>query len=163
MARSLPPTHALLIKLHKSDVPNYSPALLAKYRQLPGVHLVSPYADTFEFINRADIILSIQGTIGLEGALLGKPVIMFGDSPTRVFPSVSTIGRDPELPHLIRRKLGEARPDRAAVLKAFAEYLAPFYPVSSNDWSIRPTDAEIDGYIRLFRLLDAHLQSQAAA
>jgi hypothetical protein len=163
IARSLPPTHSLLVKLHKSDVPNYSPALLAKYRQLPGLRLVSPYADTFEFISRADVILSIQGTIGLEGALLGKPVIMFGDSPTRIFPSVSTIGRNPELPDLIRKKIGEAIPERAEILEALAEYLAPFYTVSSNDWSIRPTDAEIDGYIHMFGLLDAHLRSQAAA
>jgi hypothetical protein len=160
MARSLPPTHALLVKLHKSDVPNYSPALLAAFAQFPGVHLVSPYADTFEFIKRADLVFSIQGTIGLEGALLGKPVIMFGDSPTKIFPSVSTIGRNPELPALVRRKICETSPSRRAILDAFAEYLAPLYPVSSNDWNIRPTDAEIDGYVHLFKLLDDYLASR---
>jgi hypothetical protein len=159
IARSLPPTHALLVKLHKSDVPNYSRAMLAKFAELPGVRLVSPYADTFEFIKRADIIFSIQGTIGLEGALLGKPVIMFGDSPTKIFPSVSTFGRTPDLPALVREKIGEDSPSRAAIVGAYATYLAPFYPASCNDWTIRPTDDEINGYVHLFALLENILRS----
>jgi hypothetical protein len=159
IARSLPPTHLFLVKLHKSDVPNYSRALLAKFAKIPSVRLVSAHADTFEFIKRADIIFSIQGTIGLEGALFGKPVIMFGDSPTKVFPSVSTIGRIPDLPALVQRKIGEARPGRTAIIDAFAAYLAPFYPASGNDWTIRPTDDEIDGYVHLFALLENYLRS----
>jgi hypothetical protein len=159
IARSLPPTHILLVKLHKSDVPNYSRALLAKFAKIPGVRLVSAFADTFEFIKRADIVFSIQGTIGLEGALLGKPVIMFGDSPTKIFPSVSTLGRDPELPALVRQKLGEARPSRTVIIAAFAKYLAPYYPASGNDWTVRPSDAEIDGYVHLFALLMNYLRS----
>jgi hypothetical protein len=159
MARSLPPTHTLLIKLHKSDVPNYSRALLSKWAAFPGVRVVSPDADTFEFIKHSDLIFSIQGTIGLEGALLGKPVVMFGDSPTKIFPSVSTLGRNADLPALVRRKIGEESPSRAAIVDAFATYLAPFYPASRNDWTIRPTDEEIDGYVHLFALLENYLRS----
>jgi hypothetical protein len=158
MARSLPPTHTLLIKLHKSDVPNYSRALLSQWTAFPGVRIVSPYADTFQFIKRADLIFSIQGTIGLEGALLGKPVIMFGDSPTKVFPSVSTIGRTPDLPALVRQKIDEGAPGRAAIVEAFAAYLAPFYPASRNDWTISPSDDEIDGYAHLIGLLEKHVR-----
>jgi hypothetical protein len=159
IARSLPPTHTLLVKLHKSDVPNYSRALLAKFSKIPSVRLVSAFADTFEFIKRADIVFSIQGTIGLEGALLGKPVIMLGDSPTKIFPSVSTLGRDPDLPVLVREKLGEVRPSRTAIIEAFAAYLAPYYPASGNDWTIRPTEDEIEGFVHLFALLENYLRS----
>jgi hypothetical protein len=153
IARSLPPTHTLLIKLHKSDTPNYSSALLAKYSRFPGVRLVSAYADTFAFIRGADLVFSIQGTIGLEAALLGKPLIVFGDSPAKRFPSVSTIGRSIDLPALIRRKLAELPPARADVISAFAAYLAPFYPACHNDWRIRPADADIDNFVNLFDLL----------
>jgi hypothetical protein len=159
IARSLPPTHTLLVKLHKSDVPNYSRAYLARFTALPGVRLVSPYADTFEFIKRADIVFSILGTIGLEGALLGKPVIMFGESPTKIFPSVSTLGRAPDLPALVREKIGERSPSRAVIVDVFATYIASFYPASHNDWNVRPTDDEIDGYVHLFALLKSHLRS----
>jgi hypothetical protein len=164
MSRSLPPTHSLLIKLHKSDTPNYSTASLARYSRFPGVELVSADADTFGFIKEADLVFSIQGTIGLEAALLGKPVIMFGDSPTKLFPSVSTIGKSIDLPALVRQKLAEEPPGRPDIVSAFAAYLAPFYPASHNDWNIRPTDAQIDDFVKLFELLrrrDAAAESNA--
>jgi hypothetical protein len=160
IARSLPPTHALLVKLHKSDVPNYSSAYLRRLAAFPGLHIVAPHADALEFIRKADVVFAIQGTIGLEAALLGKPVIMFGDSPTKVFPSVSTFGRAIDLPALVRAKLAEKRPEREEIVERFADYLAHFYPASSNDWYRVPSDAEIDGYAHLFGLL-AHSMEEA--
>ena len=143
-----------MVKLHKSDTTNYSSESLAKYSRFPGVELVSPHADTLSFIRQADLIFSIQGTIGLEAALLGRPVIVFGDSPTkRRFPSVSTIGKTIDLPKLIRRKLAEPPPPRSDIVAAFAAYLAPFYPACHNDWRVRPTDAQIDDFVKLFALL----------
>lgn len=155
MARSLPPTHTLLIKLHKSDTSNYSSESLAKYSRFPGVELVSQHADTLSFIQQADLIFSIQGTIALEAALLGRPVIVFGDAPTKHFPSVSTIGKTIDLPKLIREKLAEPPPNRSDIVAAFAAYLAPFYPACHNDWSVRPTDEQIDDLVKLFALLRA--------
>jgi hypothetical protein len=162
MARSIPPTHILLVKLHKSDAPNYSTKHLAQLARFPSVQLVSPYADTYALIKNADLVFSIQGTIGLEAALLGKPVIMFGDSPIRNFPSVSTIGRTADLPRLVRKKLAENRPSRLRIVEAYAAQLAPFGPGSANDWTVAPTDPEIDGYVKLFALLANHLQEKRA-
>jgi hypothetical protein len=157
IARSLPPTHRLLVKLHKSDSPNYSPQQLGHMSRLPGVQIVSPYADTFEFIEGADLVFSIQGTIGLEAAMLGRPVIMFGDSATKMFPSVSTVGKTIDLPRLVAQKLSEARPSRMEIVDALAMYLAAFYRSSTNDWTVVPTDAEIDDYVRVFKILEQYL------
>jgi hypothetical protein len=162
MSRSIPPTHRLLVKLHKSDAPNYSGAYLAQLSRFPGVELVSPYADTYEFIKNADLIFAIQGTIGLEGALLGKPVLMFGDSPTKILPSVSTVGKATDLPRLVREKLDESKPSRAEIVEALVCYLAPFYPASGNDWSVVPTDPQIDGYVQLFAALAGYCEEMRA-
>lgn len=153
MARSLPPTHALLVKLHKSDVPNYSPDFIDRLTRFPGVRVVSPQANALEFIGKASLVFAIQGTIGLEAALLGKPVIMFGDSPVKLFPSVSTFGRTIDLPQLVRAKLAESAPKRSAILEGLADYLAPFYAASANDWNLIPTDSQIDDYVKFFRLV----------
>jgi hypothetical protein len=163
MARSLPPTHRLLVKLHKSDDLNYSTRRLRELSAFPGVELVSADANSREFIERTDLVFAIQGTIGLEAALLGKPVIMFGDSPTKVFPSVATIGKTIDLPGLVREKLKEQKPRRAQIVAALACYLAPFHAASGNDWSSRPTDEQIDGYVRLFELLQEHVHNTAHA
>jgi hypothetical protein len=153
IARSVPPTHSVLVKLHKSDTLNYSTQQLARLSRFPGVKLVSPYADTFEFIKKAALVFAIQGTIGLEGALLGKPVIMFGNSAVQVFSSVSTVGKTVDLPVLVRSKLAEPQPSRSQIIEGFAAYLAPFYPATGNDWSLMPTDAQIDDYVKLIGLL----------
>ncbi|HSY08591.1 MAG TPA: hypothetical protein VK820_08675 [Steroidobacteraceae bacterium] len=162
IARSLPPTHALLVKLHKSDVPNYSPAYLARLSQFPSVRVVAPHSDALQFIRKADLVVGIQGTIGLEAALLGKPVIMFGDSPIKVFPNVATFGKAIDLPALVRVKLAEEKPERSKIVESFANYLAPFYAASGNDWSIVPSDSEIDGYAHAFKLLERHLVEERA-
>jgi hypothetical protein len=163
MARSLPPTHTLLVKLHKSDAANYSRKQLANMKRFPGVEIVSPYADTFELIRRADLVFTIQGTIGQEAALLGKPFILFGDSPTKIFPSASTVGKTIDLPKLVRQKLAELPPDRSQIAYAFARFLAPYYPATVNDWSIRPTDTEIDGYVQLFSALQRYVRQGCAS
>jgi hypothetical protein len=137
-------------------VPNYSPAQLARLNSVPGAELVSPYADAYEFIQKAELVFAIQGTIALEAALLGKPVILFGDSPVKDFPSAATMGRTTDLPALVRQKLSERAPARARIIDAFASYLAPFYPASGNDWSVRPTDVQIDDYVQLIELLKSH-------
>jgi hypothetical protein len=154
LSRSLPPTHRLLVKLHKSDAPNYSTAALAALSRFPAVELVSPYADTYSFIKDADIVFSIQGTIGLEGALLSKPVVMFGDSPAKIFPTVSTVGKITDLPRLVREQLdSKIKPSRGEIVDALACYIAPFFPASPNDWSVVPTESQIAGYVRLFAAL----------
>jgi len=163
ISRSLPPTHSLLIKLHKSDVPNYSTEYLARFARLPGVKLVSPYADTLELIRNAAVVFSIQGTIGLEAALMGRPVIVFGESRTLVFPNVSAFGKATDLPGLLQTKLMERVPHRDQIVDAFAKYLAPSYPASENDWSITPADMEIDRYVRLFQIMRHHLASDSGA
>ena len=156
LARSIPPTHKLLVKIHKSDVAKYSREQLERLRALPGVDLVRPFADTQAFIEKADLVVAIQGTMGLEGALLGRPVIMLGDSPVTIFPSASSVGALADLPALVRRKLAQPVPSRQQIVQAYAAYLAPFSPASHNDWTIRRTEQEIDDYVRLFGTLKQH-------
>jgi len=163
LARSIPPTHRLLVKIHKSDAANYSREHLARLRSFPSVELVAPFSDTRQFIEKADLLFSIQGTIGLEAALLGKPVIVLGDSPVALFPSASPIGRIPDLPELVRRKLSERPPTRGEILDAYREFLRPFAPAGHNDWTVKPNDGEIDGFAGLFRALGHALQLRGSS
>jgi hypothetical protein len=161
LARSIPPTHNLLVKIHKSDISNYSRRQLDQITSMPGVEIVEPFADAQKFIRKADLIVSIQGTIGLEGALFGKPVIMLGDSPNTIFDSVSRIGKITELPALVRRKLNTPKVDRKRIVEDYAKFLDPFMPACINDWSIYKTDKEIDGFVELFDKLGVYVESNS--
>jgi hypothetical protein len=159
LARSLPPTHALLVKLHKSDADNYSRRQLARLRRLPGVRLVSPYAPSRTFIENASLVFAIQGTIALEAALLGKPVLMFGDSRLVALPSVSRVNRITELPGQIRQQLSRPRPSREAVIQGLMSYLGVYSAACHNDWELTPSAAEIRDVVDLFEALRAHVES----
>ncbi|HEX9707027.1 MAG TPA: hypothetical protein VGA24_05245, partial [Steroidobacteraceae bacterium] len=160
LARAIPPSHKLLVKIHKSDIANYSLALLDRMRAFPGVELVRPSADARGLIERADLIVSIQGTMGLEAALLGRPVIMLGDSAVSVFPSAARIGTLDEFPALVRRQLAKARPGRSEIIESYASYLAPFLPASHNDWRTRKNAAEVEGFVRLFDALRVYIDTR---
>ena len=159
LARSIPVSHTLLVKIHKSDLVSYQQEQLDRLLSLPGVELVDPFADTRAFIERCSLLVAIQGTMALEAALMGKPVIVLGDSPTVAFPNVTRAGVLWELPALMRMKLTEKPPTRADVVEAFAEFLLPYSPASLNDWT-RPFSAEDhDRYAQLFLALAAHVRS----
>jgi hypothetical protein len=162
LARSIPPSCRLLVKVHKSDVSGYSQEQLTRMRSIPGVELVQPFADSRSFIEQAALVVAIQGTIGLEAALLGKPVIMLGESPVNVFPSASAVGPITELPALIRRKLAEPAPRREEIVESYASYLGPFMHASHNDWTAGGNAGEAERFASLFGALKRHLEPVCA-
>lgn len=163
LSRCVPPTHRLLVKIHKSDVSNYSGAMLARMRSFPGVEIVHPSADSRSLIERADLVVAIQGTMGLEAALLGRPVIMLGESSVSVFPNASAVAAIPEIPGLLRASLGAVTPGREEIVEAYASYLAPFLPARRDKWHVRKSDAEVEGYVKLFDALRAYLSDKTAS
>jgi len=160
IARAMPPTHSLLVKVHKSDVSRFSSADFQRLTALPGVEMVDPQANARTFIEASDLVVAIQGTIGLEGALLGKPVIMFGDSPVTIFPNAQRVGCIHDLPELIGDMLDSERPDRDLILQAYSQYLAPFQAACHNNWNNVPSDEEIDGFVQLYDRLERYLSSR---
>ena len=150
LSRAIPPSHKLLVKIHKSDTANYSRQQFSRMKSFPGVEIVRPFADTRAFLEGADLVVAIQGTIGLEAALLGIPVIMLGSSPVTLFPSASRIGEISDLPKLVRRKLAEKRPARSEIIEAYVAYLSPFMHASHNDWTVEETAEELDNYVKLY-------------
>lgn len=160
ISRSIPPTHKLLVKIHKSDTAKYVHKDLAKMRKLPGVELVAPFANTRSFLEKADLVIAIQGTMGLEAALIGKPVIMLGESPVTLLPSATRIGEIDQLPRLIRSKLAEQPPTRNEIIDGYSTYLTPFFPASINDWSVARSSEELEGYAEMFRALMNYLKGR---
>lgn len=170
MARAIPPTHKLLIKVHISDADNYSRAQLQWLRSLPGVEIVLPTAWSRPFIEQAAAIIAISGTMGLEGALLGKPVIALGRMAYASFPTVARVGDIHELPEVIRRQLAVPHPGREAIVEAYADYLSRFISATGpstrhqlDDWVTdpEPSPDEREGFVTFVRSLDDYLRRKA--
>jgi hypothetical protein len=157
IARSMPISHVLCVKIHISDADNYSNADIKKLLKIPGVKVVSPQVSSREFIEKASIIFSIQGTIGLEGALLGKPVIMFGESAVLSFSSAKKVKSIESLPEMVRNMLELKSPSKEEIINDYANFLKNYLPASSDDWAevVKRglSDQEVENYVNIFNNL----------
>lgn len=145
-ARALPPSHKLLVKLHRIDSDNWSNSELSQIRALPGVELVSPLANTRAFVRAADIVFSIQGTIAFEAALLGRPVVTFGETMYEDMPMVTRVTDLVALPSLVRRKLKEGPPSSLEKRQGLETLLARFRKGLFNNWNEDPTDTQLNDF-----------------
>lgn len=160
IARSIPPTHELLVKLHISDADNYSRKQLSYLLNLPGVKLVSPTVNSRYFIEKASLIFTVAGTMAIEAGLLGKPCLMFGKMTYLKFPSVARVEDITELPKLIRAKLKEDTPSRDSILKAYIDYLKPQFKATHNDWSTNEVSIkEKEGFAKIFYALNKYINT----
>ena len=165
VSRSIPPTHTLLVKLHISDADAYSRKQLRQLMRLPGVQLVAPDVSSRAFIDRAACIATIAGTMGMEGALLGKPVVVFGKMDYNHFPGVRRVLDVYDLPELIRRQLAAPKPAREEILAALAVYLQKYFRATAPDSKVRVDDfrakeseSEKIGFCDAFRALEAFVR-----
>ena len=141
---AMPANVELVVKLHFSDPDNYTRGEILRLMESPRLRIAHPNAPGRAFVEQAALVVAIQGTASLEAALLGKPVLLFGDSPYQHFPRARRATRPDELYQQIRELLDLPPPDDAEIVQAFASYMARYMPGRINDWTreIEPEMAE---------------------
>jgi hypothetical protein len=72
LARTLPVSHDLYVKEHVVALNTRPPSFYREVREIPGVRLIDPQADSFAVISGADLVVTITGTAAYEAALLGR-------------------------------------------------------------------------------------------
>ncbi|GIP36206.1 hypothetical protein [Paenibacillus sp. J2TS4] len=75
MARSTPSTHDLYVKEHSNNIGNNSMRFYKQLLSIPGVKLISPFADSHSLFKRADLVVTVSGTIAYEAGLFGVPAV----------------------------------------------------------------------------------------
>jgi hypothetical protein len=158
LSLAVPADIEVVVKLHFSDPDNYSPDQLRRLMQLPRVRIAHPSASSRSFIEQAALVAGIQGTANLEAALLGKPVLLFGDSPYQHFPRTERAKRPDELNEQIRRMLDLPPPEDEEILEAFAAYTARYMPGRINDWKLPMREEEFDKLADCFRALQSYVE-----
>lgn len=162
LSLAVPVDLEVVVKLHFSDPDNYSHSQLRRLIQLPRLRIARPNAPSHAFLEKANLVVGIQGTACLEAALLGKPVLIFGDSPYEHFPRTERAKRPHELNKQMRRMLDMPPPDDDEIVEAYAAYMARYMPGRINEW-VRPI--EPDELYRLgdcFSALRSYLDDPAA-
>jgi hypothetical protein len=92
LAYSLPADMALVLKEHPWMVGKRRLAAYRKFLDIPRVRFAAPEIDARAFVQRASLVTVLTSSVGLEAAILGKPVLTFGHAPFNALPE-----------HLVRR------------------------------------------------------------
>nr|WP_306822621.1 hypothetical protein [Prochlorococcus marinus] len=101
LSNSISLGEGIVVKEHPGMLGRRSKLYYKKIMALPNVRLVKPSTSTFELIRKSKGLITINGTAGMEAALIGKPVITIGNA---VFNNYYNILKLKDIP---RRKWAE--------------------------------------------------------
>jgi len=108
-AKSLPVGYILYVKDHPGMSFKAGPGrTISFYNQiidLPNVKLLHPEVSQDEILKSCSLVITINGTTGLEAAFYGKPALTLVETLYSHLPSVITIKTPEDLPHAIIQAL----------------------------------------------------------
>jgi capsule polysaccharide export protein KpsC/LpsZ len=87
LAISLPIDTVLVVKEHPWMVGKRSLSAYKKILNIPRVKFADPRMEARSLVKDAELVAVITSSVALEAALLGKPVLTFGDCPFNILPS----------------------------------------------------------------------------
>lgn len=130
LAMSLPADMVLVIKEHPWMVGKRTLGAYRKLLNIPRVRIAHPSIDAREVIAKTDMVAVITGSVALEAAMLGKPVLTFGECPFNAFPPTMLRRCDDprRLPAIIKELLAGYKNDDAAM----CGYVAAIYETSAS-------------------------------
>lgn len=159
LSLALPAGIELVVKLHFSDPDNYSREQLNRLMRLPRVRIAHPEGSSRAFIEQARLVIGIHGTASIEAALLGKPVLLYGDSPYQHFPRSERALRADQVFGQVRRMLEMPAPSDEEIVVAFATYMSRYMPGRLNDWTTPITAEEHDRLAACFDALRSYVKA----
>lgn len=128
VARSIPMTHKLYVKEHVVSVGTRPPGFYKRLSSLPNVRLISPFVHPHDLIRGADMVTTINSTIGWEAMLYEKPVLTVGDVFYNDFDRILRARSPQEIATRIAEGLSIWKPDRELLLCFVAAVLGGSSP-----------------------------------
>jgi hypothetical protein len=138
VADSLPHGYDIVLKEHPMSIGRNSMALLRRLRRIPNAQLVEPHTSSHELMERAEAIIVISSTVGLEALMYGKPVLTMGQPFYGGFGVTVDVDSFREIREKVPQVL-EFRPDRERILQFLHASMrrcfpgAPFLVDSSDE------------------------------
>jgi hypothetical protein len=134
IARTLPPGHLLLVKEHPASVGAYSSSRIKEILKLGNVRIVNPAVNSYDIINRARCVVTVNSKVGAEAIMQRRPVVTMGASFYRGKGLTVDVDEVNQLPGAIDEASGKGQLDKEKVV----EFLSKVYR-----WS-RPGEIFLD-------------------
>lgn len=130
IALNMPIGKKLYVKEHPWMVGKRSLSAYKKILNIPRVRLVSPSIDSRKLVQNSDLVAVITGSIALEAAIVGKPVITFGDCPYNLLPNTK-VTRVKDIRNLIQT-INDSMRNYKYDEKSLIAYIAANYEISES-------------------------------
>jgi hypothetical protein len=121
VAQSLPAGTTLAVKEHVNALGDRPAQYLKQLASVDGVRLVNPFANTWEWIRSADLVVTVSGTAGYEAGLLGKPVVTTAPMFFGALPTVNCSSGFVDLQRTVQGALATPAPARTEIVQAFSD------------------------------------------
>jgi hypothetical protein len=130
LAMSLPVDMTLVIKEHPWMVGKRTRDAYRKMLNIPRVSFADPKLDARALLQHCTVTAVITGSVALEAAMMGRPVLTFGDCPYNLLPAtmVRRCADPRHLPALLRDLIENYRYDEASL----QAYVAAVYDTSAS-------------------------------
>jgi capsular polysaccharide biosynthesis protein len=156
VADALPHGVEIVLKEHPMSVGRNSLALLRRLKRIPNARLVKPHTSSHDLVRRAEAVVVISSTVGLEALLYGRPVLTLGQ------PFYSGYGVTVDVDSF--REIREAvpavlrfQPERERILRFLGAAMRACHPGKP----VLVDDSQANA-VALARSLDAAVQEQRA-
>jgi hypothetical protein len=80
ISRKLPYGHLLLVKEHPASVGAYSYSRIKEISRLGNVRIMNPAMNSYDIINRAQCVVTVNSKVGAEAIMQRRPVVTLGVS-----------------------------------------------------------------------------------
>ncbi len=123
VARSLPLHFKLYVKDHPVMVGLRTRKFYQELKKIPSVKIIDPAYSGLALIQKAQLVVTITGTAGMEAAFLQKPAIVFSPVFYGSLPNVTHCRSIEELPHLIETALNNPLYEESRTIQFIAALL----------------------------------------
>ena len=138
LALSLPVGYRLVVKEHDVMFGRRAVGFFRELQRMPNVVIISPYASGPALVRKAAAIAVVTGTVGWDGILLGKPVVVMGESFFAPYKGVAHVTDPTRLPQVMKGLLRQPGFDAEDRETFVAAVLACLVPASMDDfWGLR--------------------------
>jgi hypothetical protein len=155
VAEALPHGHDLVLKEHPMSIGRNRLGLLRRLARVPNVRIVSPHENSHDLIQRAEAVVVISSTVGLEALFHGRPVLTLGQPYYSGYGVTLDVDSFRELREAVPAVL-RFRPDRERILEVLHAAMRNCHPGKPmlvdapdlSDANVRALAATIDGALR---------------
>jgi hypothetical protein len=134
ISKQMPAGKILLVKEHIPQLGKRPAYFYDRIKNMPNVHLISPFEDSYTLMKNADLTISITGTAVLEAIFINKPAMLIGNAHfTNIEGDLVVCSNISNIGEYIKKALTAEKISEDNIIKYIAAIMTEGFEYSVND------------------------------